>query len=80
MQQFGEQDFGYILHLRFNSFPYRSGSRVQCSVSVATWPTRRKKTGNTAVQQNSTYPVNGYPDGLGPSGKFVENSVTLTLM
>jgi hypothetical protein len=25
------------------------------------------------VQQNSTYPDAGYPDRLGPSGKFVEN-------
>jgi len=80
MQQFREQDFGDILHLPFAYFLYRSVSRVQCSVSVATWPTSRKKTGDTAVQQNSTYPDAGYPDRHGPSGKFVENSITLTCL
>ena len=29
------------------------------------------------VQENSTYPDAGYPDRLGPSGKFVENSKKL---
>ena len=32
------------------------------------------------VQQNSTYPDPGYPDRLGPSGKFVENSTKLTCL
>jgi hypothetical protein len=30
------------------------------------------------VQQNSTYPEAGYPDRLGPSDKFVDNSTKLT--
>ena len=32
------------------------------------------------VQYNSTYPNAGYPDRLGPSGKFVENSTKLTYL
>jgi len=32
------------------------------------------------VQQNSTYPDVGYPDRLGPSGKFVKNSTKLTCL
>jgi hypothetical protein len=45
---------------------------------------RQKKMGNSGqeggrygTQQNSTYPDAGYPDRLGPSGKFVENSTKL---
>jgi hypothetical protein len=33
---------------------------------------------NVIVKQNSTYPEHGYPDRLGPSGKFVENSTKFT--
>jgi hypothetical protein len=32
------------------------------------------------LQQNSAYPEAGYPDRLGPSGKFVENSTKLTCL
>jgi len=32
------------------------------------------------VQKNSTNPDAGYPDRLGPSGKFVENSAQLTCL
>ena len=32
----------------------------------------------TQVQQNSTYPDAGYPEHLGPSGKFVESSARLS--
>ena len=32
------------------------------------------------VQRNSTYPDAGYPDKLGPSGKFVDNSTKLTCL
>ena len=31
-------------------------------------------------QYNSTYPDAGYPDQLGPWGKFVENSTKLTCL
>jgi hypothetical protein len=31
-------------------------------------------------QQNSTYPDAGYPDQLGPSEKYVENSTKLTYL
>jgi hypothetical protein len=30
------------------------------------------------IQYNSTHPDAGYPDGLGPSGKFVEISTKIT--
>jgi len=33
-----------------------------------------------ALQQNSIYPDAGYPDRLGLSGKFVENSTKLTCL
>jgi len=32
------------------------------------------------IQHNSTYPDAGYPDQLGPLGKFVENSTQLTCL
>jgi hypothetical protein len=32
------------------------------------------------VQQNSTYSDNRYPDRLGPSGKFVDNSTKLACL
>ena len=32
------------------------------------------------IQQNSTHPNDGYPDRLGPSRKFVENSTKLTCL
>ena len=32
------------------------------------------------VTVNSTYPDAGYPDHLGPSGRFVENSTKLTCL
>jgi hypothetical protein len=32
------------------------------------------------VQQNPTFPDAGYPDLLGPSGKFVENSTKLSCL
>jgi len=33
-----------------------------------------------SLQQNSTNPAAGYPDRLGPSGKFVENSTKLSCL
>ena len=33
-----------------------------------------------ALQQNCAYPDASYPDRLGPSGKFVENSTKLTFL
>ena len=35
---------------------------------------------HTHIQQNSNYPDADYPDLLGPSGKFVENSTKLTFL
>jgi len=32
------------------------------------------------LRYNSTYPDVGYPDWLGPSGKFVENSTKVTCL
>jgi hypothetical protein len=36
--------------------------------------------GHNELQQNSTYPDAGYPDRLGPSGKFDKNSKKLTCL
>ena len=40
----------------------------------------RQRACENRIQYNSAYPDVGYPDRLGPSGKFVENSTKLTCL
>jgi hypothetical protein len=45
--------------------------RTRGKISSSCWESKH-------VQQNSTYPDAGYPDRLGPSGKFHDKSTKLT--
>jgi phosphoribosyl-AMP cyclohydrolase len=44
------------------------------------WPIRATETELDLAQWNSTFAEAGYPDRLGPSGKFVENYAKITCL